>query len=228
MEWKAILCHFLFNLAVADALPFLIWTFCVCVFYLVTARVHTVTMKQQPTITQPHPPSRCAFVARYCFPPAIVAGNICSLAAPSPVPGEWDLCDPAGHCVNLVGWVDPGGCRGEEQEEVERLRPVRCERVHPAHGCQSVTSGPAIINRAADDSEQALKNHGKVEAWSLAAASTTGMTGSSHSLLMTPQEKLAERAGVGCHMENKQVWQDQSYWENKRKPKLVITWQTTF
>lgn len=32
-------------------------TLCLCLCYLVTARVQTVTMKQQPTITQPHPPS---------------------------------------------------------------------------------------------------------------------------------------------------------------------------
>lgn len=66
---------------------------CACVFYLVTARVHTVTMKQQPTITQAHPPSKCEFLARRCFPPAIVAGHLCSLAGPSPGPGP---CPGAG------------------------------------------------------------------------------------------------------------------------------------
>lgn len=30
--------------------------------------------------------------------------------------------------------MDPAGCREEEHEEVVRLRPVRCELVHPAHG----------------------------------------------------------------------------------------------
>lgn len=106
----------------------------------------------------------------------------------------------------------------EEQEEVVRLSPVRCERVPPAHNCQSVTSRPAIINRAANKHS---KNHSKVETWSLAAASTTGMTGSSHSLLMTPPPQLgvALRAGVGCHMDHNQVWQNHSYWEKKKREK---------
>lgn len=108
--------------------------------------------------------------------------------------------------------MDPAGCRGEEQEEVVRLRPVRCERVHLAHSCQSVTSGPAIINRAADDSEQALQNHGKVKTRALAAASTTGQ-GAQHSLNddTPPQQGVAKHAGVGCHMEHKQVRQNKSY-----------------
>lgn len=50
--------------------------------------------------------------------------------------------------------MDPAGCRGEEQEEVVRLRPVRCERVHPAHGWvnqspaepQSLTEPQMIVN----------------------------------------------------------------------------------
>ena len=48
---------------------------CVCVCYLVTARVHTVTMKQQPTITQPHPPSRGASEPLCCLPATIAAGS---------------------------------------------------------------------------------------------------------------------------------------------------------
>lgn len=87
-----------------------------CVFYLVTARVHTVTTKQQPTITQPHPPSRCELAARCCFPPAIVAGTDALLAAPSP--GR-DLCDPAGQCAN---WVFSWGGRILLDAEKSRKR----------------------------------------------------------------------------------------------------------
>lgn len=192
MQWKTIVCNFLLTLTMAD-LPLSIWTLCVCVFYLVTARVHTVTMKQQPTTTQPHPPSRLEFGAPCFFPPAIVAGNVCCLAGPSPGPAEWDLRDPAGQCAN---WV----FRCRMQEEVVRLRPVRCEWVHPAHGGQSVTSGPAIINRAADDSEQVPQKNDKVETRSLAAASTTGTTGISGSLLTTPPSSTRSGQAWRCRV----------------------------
>lgn len=40
---------------------------CVCESYLVTARVQTITMKQQPTITHPHPPSGGNTSTLCCF-----------------------------------------------------------------------------------------------------------------------------------------------------------------
>lgn len=87
--------------------------------------------------------------------------------------------------------MDPAGCR---EEEVVRLRPVRCERVHPAHGW--VNQSPAEPQSLTDDdSERALQNHGEGKTRSLAAASTTAMTGSFS--FFAPGG--AKRAGVGCH-----------------------------
>lgn len=51
---------------------------CVLVWcYLVTARVHTVIMKQHPTITQPHPPSGGDLPALRGLP-STIAADLCS------------------------------------------------------------------------------------------------------------------------------------------------------
>lgn len=59
--------------------------------------------------------------------------------------------------------MDPAGCRGEEQEEVVRLRPVRCERVRPAHGWvnQSPAEPQSLTEMIVNESSRTKLRHAR-------------------------------------------------------------------
>lgn len=99
---------------------------------------------------------------------------------------RWTRLDPGDQCVNWlfrlvgVGWILLDA--EEEQEEVVRLRPVRCERVRPAHGWvnqspaepQSLTEPQTIVNtrsRTTEKLRQARWLQHQQQEWQEASAS---------------------------------------------------------